>query len=180
MGRDQPVVDLGADGRLGVPAEGLQQFGYEMIGLVLSRRLLADEFKAQASGGQTLTAYFLLDDYASWLSQPESRIADILALNVEEREEDVRVVISIVESKYIAAEGLAKARRDSKDQLLATLGMFREALFGDPGRLDRDVWLARLADMLIDADIPPGMTGLMERARSKLRAWPSPGCARAC
>ena len=116
-----------------------------------------------------MTAYFLLDDYASWLSQPESRIADILALNVEEREEGVRVVISIVESKYVATDGLAKARRDSKDQLLATLGMFREALFGDPGRLDRDVWLARLADMLIDADIPPGMTGLMERARSKLR-----------
>ena len=79
------------------------------------------------------------------------------------------MVISIVESKYIAEDGLAKARRDSKDQLLATLGMFREALFGDPGRLDRDVWLARLADMLVDADIPPGMTGLMERARSKLR-----------
>ncbi|EJL72266.1 DNA segregation ATPase, FtsK/SpoIIIE family [Variovorax sp. CF313] len=141
----------------------------EMIGLVLSRHLLAEEFRAAADGGQVLTAYFLLDDYASWLSQPESRIADILALNVEEREEGVRVVISIVESKYVAADGLAKARRDSKDQLLATLGMFREALFGDPGRLDRDVWLARLADMLIDADIPPGMTGLMERARSKLR-----------
>ena len=141
----------------------------EMIGLVLSRHLLAEEFKAAAGGGQVLTVYFLLDDYASWLSQPESRIADILALSVEEREEGVRVVISMVESKYVAADGLAKARRDSKAQLLATLGMFREALFGDPGRLDRDVWLARLADMLIDADIPPGMTGLMERARSKLR-----------
>ncbi|WP_247538251.1 FtsK/SpoIIIE domain-containing protein [Ralstonia pseudosolanacearum] len=141
----------------------------EMIGLVLSRHLLAEEFKATAGGGQVLTAYFLLDDYASWLSQPESRIADILALNVEEWEEGVRVVISIVESKYVGADGLAKARRDSKDQLLATLGMFREALFGDPGRLDRDVWLARLADMLVDADIPPGMTGLMERARAKLR-----------
>ena len=141
----------------------------EMIGLVLSRHLLAEEFKAAVGGGQVLTAYFLLDDYASWLSQPESRIADILSLNVEEREEGIRVVISIVESKYVGTDGLAKARRDSKDQLLATLGMFREALFGDPGRLDRDVWLARLADMLIDADIPPGMTDLMERARSKLR-----------
>ena len=140
----------------------------EMIGLVLSRHLLAEELQATATG-QTLTAYFLLDDYASWLSQPESRIADILTLNVEEHEETIRVVISIVESKYIGADGLAKARRDSKDQLLATLGMFREALFGSPGRLDRDVWLARLADMLIDADVPPGMTGLMERARAKLR-----------
>ncbi|CAM4400520.1 FtsK domain-containing protein [Comamonas aquatilis] len=141
----------------------------EMIGLVLSRHLLAEEFKAQAGSGQVLTAYFLLDDYASWLSQPESRIADILAINVEEKDEGIRVIISIVESKYVGADGLAAARRGSKDQLLQTLDKFREALFGDPGRLDRDVWLARLADMLIDAEIPPGMTGLMERARSKLR-----------
>ena len=141
----------------------------EMIGLVLSRHLLAEEFKAQAGGGQVLTAYFLLDDYASWLSQPESRIADILAINVEEKDEGICVVISIVESKYVGIEGLGAARRGSKDQLLQTLDKFREALFGDPGRLDRDVWLARLADMLIDADIPPNMTGLLERARSKLR-----------
>jgi S-DNA-T family DNA segregation ATPase FtsK/SpoIIIE len=140
----------------------------EMIGLVLSRYLLAEEFKTTA-GSRVLTAYFLLDDYASWLSQPESRIADILALNVEEQDANVRVIISIIESKYVNADSLAKACRDSKDQLLATLNMFREVLFGDPGRLDRDVWLARLADMLIDADIPPGMTGLMERARAKLR-----------
>jgi S-DNA-T family DNA segregation ATPase FtsK/SpoIIIE len=141
----------------------------EMIGLVLSRHLLSNEFKSETGTGQTLTAYFLLDDYAGWLSQPESRIADILALNVEETEEGVRVAIAIVESKYVSADGLAKARRDSKDQVLATLGMFREALFGDPGRLDRDIWLSRLADMLIDAEIPPGRTGLMERARSQLR-----------
>ncbi|NUZ06334.1 FtsK/SpoIIIE domain-containing protein [Piscinibacter koreensis] len=141
----------------------------EMIGLVLSRHLLSEEFKAQANGGQVLTAYFLLDDYASWLSQPESRIADILAINAEEKDGEIRVTISVVESKYVAADGLAQAKRSSKDQLLQTLGKFREALFGDPGRLDRDVWLARLADMLIDADIPPGMTGLMERARAKLR-----------
>lgn len=141
----------------------------EMLGLVFSRQLLDEEFSAIVGEGQALTVYFLLDDYASWLSQPESRIADILALCVEEREERVRVVISIVEAKYVAIEGLAKARRDSKDQLLATLGMFREALFGAPGRLDRDVWLARLSDMLIDADIPPGMTDMMERVRPKLR-----------
>ncbi|KUY48842.1 FtsK/SpoIIIE domain-containing protein [Burkholderia sp. RF2-non_BP3] len=141
----------------------------EMIGLVLSRYMLAEEFRHTAGTGQTLTAYFLLDDYASWLSQPESRIADILGLNVEERDEGIRVTVAIVESKYVGADALAKAQRDSRDQLLATLGLFREALFGDPGRLDRDVWLSRLADMLIDAEVPPGMTGLMERARTKLR-----------
>lgn len=141
----------------------------EMLGLVFSRYLLAEEFKQSARSSQTLTAYFLLDDYARWLSQPESRIADILALNVVETDDKISISIVIVESKYIGADGLAKARRDSKEQLLATLSTFREALFGDPGRLDRDIWLSRLANMLLDAEIPPGMTGLMERARTKLR-----------
>ena len=141
----------------------------EMLGLVLSRHLLSEEFKTTAAGKQNLTAYFFLDDYASWLSQPESRIADILAINVEEQDDQTYVVVAVVESKYVTADNLAEARRASKDQLLATLGMFREALFGDPGRLDRDVWLARLADMLIDAEVPPGVTGLLERARAKLR-----------
>lgn len=141
----------------------------EMLGLILSRYLLANEFLLQDGLSRTITTYFLLDDYASWLSQPESRIADILALHVVERDENLQVTIAIVESKYIGADGLAKARRDSKDQLLATLGTFREAIFGSPGRLDRDIWLARLADLLIDSDIQPGMTDLLERARSKLR-----------
>ncbi|EBA0747399.1 DNA translocase FtsK [Salmonella enterica subsp. enterica] len=141
----------------------------EMLGLVFSRYLLAEELKQSTSNNQTLTAYFLLDDYARWLSQPESRIADIMALTVVETDDKISISIVIVESKYVGLDGLAKARRDSKDQLLATLNVFREALFGDPGRLDRDIWLSRLANMLLDAEIPPGMTGLMERARMKLR-----------
>ena len=118
---------------------------------------------------RSFSVFFLLDDYADWLAQRESRIADILALCVEESEDGIRLRIAVVESKYVAADGAAEARRSSKAQLLATLATFRAALFGDPGRLDRDVWLSRLADMLIDAEIPPGLSGLLERARAKLR-----------
>lgn len=141
----------------------------EMLGLVLSRHLVAEEFAAQTNTGQSFYVFFLLDDYADWLAQRESRIADILALCVEEVDEGIRLRISVVESKYVAAEGSAEAKRSSKAQLMATLSTFRAALFGDPGRLDRDVWLSRLADLLIDADIPPGLSGLLERARAKLR-----------
>lgn len=52
---------------------------------------------------------------------------------------------------------------------MATLSTFRAAIFRDPGRFDWDVWLSRLADLLIDADVPPGCSGLLERARSELR-----------
>lgn len=150
----------------------------EMIGLVLSKHLLDHESKLSSAEQGVLNAYFLLDDYASWLSQPESRIADILALTVEESDDDIRVKITIVESKYVGFDSMAKAIRDSKDQLLSTLSMFKEALFGDPGRLDRDIWLSRLSDMLLDADIPPGMTGLLERARVKIREGDAQICLR--
>ena len=98
--------------------------------------------------------FFLLDDYASWLAQRESRIADLLGLCIEESAEGIRLHLAVVESKYVAAEAAADAKRGSRAQLLATLTTLREALFGDPGRLDRDLWLARLADLLIDAVIP--------------------------
>lgn len=143
----------------------------EMLGLVLSRYLLDHEFKAIAGAGQRLSfnVYFLLDDYASWLAQRESRIADILGLCVEERDGVPHLHVAVIESKYVASNVVAEAKKSSKAQLMATLSTFREALFGDPGRLDRDVWLARLADLLIDADIPPGCSDLLERTRAALR-----------
>jgi S-DNA-T family DNA segregation ATPase FtsK/SpoIIIE len=142
-----------------------------MLGLVLSRYLLEYEFKglSGAAGRQAFSVFFLLDDYADWLAQKENRIADILGLCVEERDGVPHLHVVVIESKYVSANGAAEARRSSKAQLLATLSTFREALFGDPGRLDRDVWLSRLSDLLLDADIPPGCSGLLERTRAKLR-----------
>jgi DNA segregation ATPase FtsK/SpoIIIE, S-DNA-T family len=143
----------------------------EMLGLVLSRYLLDHEFKKISGSGarQSFNVYFLLDDYADWLAQRESRIADILGLCVEEQDGVPYLHVAVIESKYVTSSAQAEAKRSSKAQLLATLSTFREALFGDPGRLDRDVWLARLADLLIDADIPPGCAGLLERSRAALR-----------
>lgn len=143
----------------------------EMIGLVMSRFLLDRELKGLVSNGArpAFTAYFMLDDYADWLAQRENRIADILGLCVEEADDGPLLHVAVVESKYVSVQGAAEARRSSKAQLMATLTTFREAIFGDPGRLDRDLWLSRLADLLIDSDIPPGCAGLLERVRAKLR-----------
>jgi DNA segregation ATPase FtsK/SpoIIIE, S-DNA-T family len=143
----------------------------EMLGLVLSQYLLESEFKSYATqkSNQRFSVYFLLDDYAGWLAQKESRIADILGLCIEERDGIPHLYISVVESKYVTYAAVAEAKRSSKAQLLSTLGTFREALFGEPGRLDRDVWLARLADLLVDANVPPGCSGLLERTRAALR-----------
>ena len=105
----------------------------EMIGLVLSRHLLEQEFKALTGSRQAFSVFFLLDDYADWLSQKESRIADILGLCVEEGEDGPRLHIAIVESKYVSHLGAAEAKRSSKAQLLATLATFQAALFRRSG-----------------------------------------------
>lgn len=141
----------------------------EMLGLVLSRYLIADELSVINPKSHTFSAFFLLDDYASWLSQKENRIADLLALSVEETEQGIRLYVAIVESKYVSIEGVAEARRASKTQLMSTLKAFRDALFGDPSRLDRDVWLSRLSDLLVDVDVPVGKTALLEQARVAIR-----------
>src|SRR3546814_12211122 len=44
-----------------------------------------------------------------------------------------------------------------------------DALFGDPGRLDRDLWLSRIADLLLDGTAALGQGSLLERVRAGIR-----------
>ena len=126
----------------------------EMLGLILSRYLIQHEFwrqPAEESGPGSSS----FDDYASWLAQRESRIADLLGLCIEESAEGIRLHLAVVEVEVCRGGSCGRRQARLGAQLLATLThLLREAPFGDPGRLDRDPWLARLADLLIDAVIP--------------------------
>lgn len=169
---DRVIRDaLGVSGDIVLRAAKRGVSAGEMLGLVLSRYLLQHEFRRLCGSPQKapVQVYFLLDDYASWLAQRENRIADLLGLCIEDAADGIRLHLAVVESKYVTADNAADAKRSSKAQLLATLATLRDALFGDPGRLDRDLWLARLADLLIDAVIPPDQTALLERARAAIR-----------
>lgn len=137
----------------------------ELIGLVLSRALVAEELGASAA-----VAWFLLDDYAEWLGQREEGIADILALSVGTNADggaQLRAVVT--EAKYVDASGLAEATRKSRQQLRHTVSRIDDALFGDPGRLDRDLWLSRIADLLLDGTAALGQSALLERVRDGIR-----------
>ncbi|KQW70834.1 cell division protein FtsK [Phenylobacterium sp. Root77] len=137
----------------------------ELIGLVLSRALVAEEL-----GSGAAVAWFLLDDYAEWLGQREEGLADILALSVGVDAlgtEHLRAVVT--EAKYVDASGLAEASRKSRQQLRQTVTRMDDALFGDPGRLDRDLWLSRIADLLLDGTAALGHSTLLERVRDGIR-----------
>jgi S-DNA-T family DNA segregation ATPase FtsK/SpoIIIE len=142
----------------------------ELIGIVLSRALVAEEFTA-ASG----VAWFLLDDYAEWLGQREQGIADILALGVTlEGDGSYRLKVIVTEAKFVSADGSADAQRVSKQQLRQTILRIEDALFGDPGRMDRDLWLARIADLLLDGEVPIGQSQLLEDVRDRIRSGTMP------
>ncbi len=137
----------------------------ELIGLVLSRALVSEELGAQAT-----VAWFLLDDYAEWLGQREQGIADILALSVGRDESGATTLRAVVtEAKYVGLDGAAEAQRTSKQQLRHTVQRIEEALFGDPGRLDRDLWLSRIADLLLDGTTALGQSDALEAVRDGIR-----------
>ena len=137
----------------------------ELIGLVLSRALVAEEL-----GDSATVAWFFLDDYAEWLGQREEGIADILALSVNADASGNATLRAVVtEAKYVDATGLAEASRKSRQQLRHTVTRMDDALFGDPGRLDRDLWLSRIADLLLDGTTALGQATLLERIRDGIR-----------
>ena len=120
---------------------------YELMGIVLSRFLIRNEF---SSSNQYFGWYFL-DDYAEWLGQREEQIADLMIVSpncTEGGELQLSIVIS--EVKYIDEANLAKKKKESQKQLRDTFRRINEALFGNPDRLDRELWLARLADLVTD------------------------------
>jgi S-DNA-T family DNA segregation ATPase FtsK/SpoIIIE len=121
----------------------------ELIGVVLSYSLV----KQEIGPGRRLGCYFL-DDYAEWLGEVGQQIADLLIISPEILPDGTRQLsIIVTESKYIGDSALSEKRKESQKQLRDSVRRIRQALFGDPPRLDRDLWLARFSDLLL-AGIP--------------------------
>jgi S-DNA-T family DNA segregation ATPase FtsK/SpoIIIE len=142
------------------------EFASELIGVVLSKFLLENEIGTTEHCG-----WYFLDDYAAWLGQREEHLADILALSPQ-RNGDRRVLVAVVgESKFITSTAVAESRRTSAVQLRETLERIQEALFGSPSRLDRDLWLSRLADVILDGiEVPATEGALLHEWRDAIRS----------
>ncbi len=118
----------------------------ELMGVVLSRYLIRHELGNTRSFG-----WYFLDDYAEWLGQREEQIADILALSPEQTADGrLQLAVIIAESKYINCASLAAGRKESQKQLRDTVRRIHDAIFGDPKRLDRDLWLSRFSDLILN------------------------------
>ena len=132
-------------GDLALRAAKRGRSAYELIGVVLSRFLVRSEFDSDRFFG-----WYFLDDYAEWLGQREEQIADLMVVSPEESDGRLRLSIVVTEVKYIDGASLSKKSKESQKQLRDTVCRIHDALFGNPDRLDRGLWLARLADLVLD------------------------------
>ena len=122
------------------------QSASELIGIVLSRRLVRDQL-----GPDRHCGWYFLDDYAAWMGQREEQLADILAISPEETANGIlRVNLIVTEAKYIELESLAAKRKESQKQLRDTVRRLNEAMFGNVERFEKESWLARLSDLVLD------------------------------
>jgi S-DNA-T family DNA segregation ATPase FtsK/SpoIIIE len=135
----------GISGDIVLRAAKRGRFASELLGVVLSKTLIAAEMGKDADIG-----WYFLDDYASWLGQREEQIADIMAIcpKIVDGQRYLKIVVS--EAKYISEEGLSEAKKNSSKQLWDTVRRIEDAVFGRPGRLDRDLWLSRISDIMLD------------------------------
>jgi S-DNA-T family DNA segregation ATPase FtsK/SpoIIIE len=166
LGLDVPPAELGAlaerlvayasevSGDIVLRAARRSAFAHELIGVALSRYLLEDELGARE--GEVARGWYFLDDYAEWLGQREGHLADVLAISVRTGEDGRHRLVALVsEAKYVTADILQEQRAHSGRQAEQTLARMQSALFDTPQRLDRDQWLARLADLLAHGVIAP-------------------------
>lgn len=117
----------------------------ELMGLVLSQFLISHELGTESG------AWFFLDDYADWLGAREEQIADLLVLTPSADSSGAPLLrVTVVETKFIAPSQLSQKRKESARQLRATLRRLGGALQAELPHLDRDLWLARLSDLLVD------------------------------
>jgi S-DNA-T family DNA segregation ATPase FtsK/SpoIIIE len=118
----------------------------ELMGVVLSRYMIRHELGVSRNFG-----WYFLDDYAEWLGQREEQIADILALAPQQRPSgQLDLAVVVAESKYIDYTCLAAKRKESQKQLRDTVRRIHDAIFGDPQRLDRELWLSRFSDLMLN------------------------------
>jgi S-DNA-T family DNA segregation ATPase FtsK/SpoIIIE len=128
----------------------------ELIGVVLSRRLLRDEL----GEGRDVGWYFL-DDYAAWMGQREEQLADLLAISPYMTPDGVlRVTMAVTEAKYVELDSLSSKKKESQKQLRDTVRRISDALFGTAERLDRNSWLSRISDLILDGIRLPAASGI--------------------
>ncbi|MCY4261726.1 MAG: FtsK/SpoIIIE domain-containing protein, partial [Candidatus Dadabacteria bacterium] len=121
------------------------RYSNELLGVVLSMERLSRILQASLYIG-----WYFLDDFATWFGQKEEKIADIMAIApcIEEGRHILKLAIS--EAKYVSSKGYQTHVKKSAQQLAETFNRISRALNPERNRIDKDIWLHRIGDLMIE------------------------------
>ena len=122
------------------------RYANELMGLVLSMEMI----KSSVGDRSLPIGWYFLDDYASWFGQREEQIADIMAIAPRIEDGEHVLLIAISEAKFVGSNGYRGHAKKSAKQLEETISRLRRALDPRHSRIDRDSWLHRIGDFIID------------------------------
>jgi DNA segregation ATPase FtsK/SpoIIIE, S-DNA-T family len=144
----------------------------ELMGMVLSRYIVQSEL-----GPERQVAWCFLDDYAQWLGKKDdASISDLLVLAPTHRSDGaLHLDVVVTEAKFITYDAYPILSKKSEKQLSDTLTQIHEALVGEIPTVDKDIWLARLSDLLLTQLVTSPDTEHLD-----LEAWRDAIRSRAC
>lgn len=133
-------------GRIVLRAARLERNALELLGLVLSRRLVEDAVPQ----GTAIVGWLMLDDFSRWLGYGKGDMADILAVAIDRNGQNPTLRLLVIESKYVGDDDVAGQARKSAQQLVATVEGLRGKLVGDNNSLGLAFRRERLAQLLLE------------------------------
>ncbi len=153
-------IDRATDlsGQLVLRAARDGRYSNELLGVVLSMERLRRILQVN---GLCIIGWYFLDDFATWFGQKEEKIADIMAIApcIKDGRHILKLLIS--EAKYVSSRGYQTHGRKSAQQLAETFNRISRALDPERSRIDKDIWLHRIGDLMIENmqlsdDLPVG------------------------
>ena len=133
------------------------QSASELIGVALSRHLVREEL-----GRNRHCGWYFLDDYAAWVGQREEQLADILAISPQETADGaLRVNLVVTEGQvYRARKPRCKAERVAEAAPRYGPPAERRHISETLSVFERESWLARLSDLVLDGIRLPAASGI--------------------
>jgi len=125
-------------------------YANELLGIVLSM----EKIRAGLGGSDLPVGWYFLDDFASWFGQHEEQIADIMAIAPRFENGNPILKVAISEAKFVGSRGYRSQAKKSAKQLEETVARIGRALDPEHKRIDREIWLHRLGDFVIEGMEP--------------------------
>ena len=153
---DQSVIDQLIDqantlsGQVVMRAARYGHYANELLGIVLSMEKIRNGL-----GDSSLpVGWYFLDDFASWFGQREEQIADIMAIAPRIVDGKPVLKVAISEAKFVSSRGYRTQAKKSAKQVEETVARLGRAIDPNHKRIDRDIWLNRIGDFMIEGMEP--------------------------